>query len=349
MASIAEKLAILKSSTEPMVILGYIKKDGSFRLVRARLDVPGKNGGQANYDAQGAGQITVYDMDVAESNSKRAHRHLVLGSIGWAIVNGILYDFRKKGYKSDTNTNLNDINQIDNNASGQTPINRNSDPDTIYSSIRKMNMIKISRTSRAIAVAINGMAYGNAIPWKAKDILPHVPGDSGSVSDITYVSIKELPKGENLNEADVFKIMKQLQDNPSEVPSVVLQEQPDGSYYVIDGAHRIEACRRLGISPIPARIWEPQEGVNLKRDLKNINDAFEDGTYPRPAELKAEGEILLNKFKDRILEDPEMISYAVNILTRIPNFSLKMEWTHLLPQGPDRQRLERHIGEDFNA
>jgi hypothetical protein len=349
MASNAEKLAILQSSTEPMVLLGYIKKDGSFRLVRARLDVPGKNNGQSNYDTSSRGQITVYDMDEAKKDANRSHRHLILDSIGWAIVNGILYDFRKPQYRSETNTNLTNSTQINNSSSGQVPINRSSDPDTIYSSRRKIEMIKISRTSRAIAVAINGMAYGNGILWKAKDILPHVPGDKGSVSDIVYIALRDLPKGENLNEDDVIKIMKQLQVDPSEVPSVVLKENQDGSYYVIDDAHRIEACRRLGISPIPARIWSEEEGTNLKRDLKNIREAFEAGDYPRPAELKSEGKILLNKFRDKILQDPEMISDAVDILINIPDFSMKMEWSHLIPDSLDRKKLEQHIGDSFNA
>jgi len=56
--------------------------------------VPGFNGGEPKQ--YGPTHIGVYDMDFAQKNDpQKAHRTLIVDSIGWVLIDGILYDFRE--------------------------------------------------------------------------------------------------------------------------------------------------------------------------------------------------------------------------------------------------------------
>jgi len=98
MASDREKEHIIRKAKEPLLTMGFLKDDGSFRVMNFRLNVSGKKGGELRYIPKELGAILVYDMDCARKGGKKnksCHRTIYLNRIAWIIADGDLYDFRK--------------------------------------------------------------------------------------------------------------------------------------------------------------------------------------------------------------------------------------------------------------
>jgi len=139
MASNQEKEAIINSSSEGIIPIGYWKKENKragtpemFVVKNVQLNVPGKKGGRLGYGlGDGERKIMTHDLDAARQTGN-GHRALILNRIGWVRSDGVFYDMRKEQYKSETNDTINSLSEIDNDPSGQVPINRSQDPDTIY-------------------------------------------------------------------------------------------------------------------------------------------------------------------------------------------------------------------------
>lgn len=106
MASDREKESIILKAKEPLLTMGFLKDDNSFRVMHFRLNVSGKKGGQLRYVPRDLGAILVYDMDCAKSKKKNqsCHRTVYLNKIVWIIADGDLYDFRKNRKIIPTNT-----------------------------------------------------------------------------------------------------------------------------------------------------------------------------------------------------------------------------------------------------
>ena len=95
MATAREKKKIILDAKEPLLTMGYLKNDGSFRTIEFRMNVPGKMGGEIRYDPDAKGGIIIYDMNCARNKkTKTCHRTVKLRKIAWIIADGTLYDFR---------------------------------------------------------------------------------------------------------------------------------------------------------------------------------------------------------------------------------------------------------------
>jgi len=150
-ASNQEKKDIIYGAGAKMFQLGYYKKDGGYRLFKARLKVPGCGTGAAkNF---GSTHIGVYDMDFALKNDPcKSHRTLIVDSIGWALIDGILYDFREvpNDDLGPSNINNNPGEKID-------PITADDDDEEDFGAqarrkdrLKKLAQIQASRRSRLI-------------------------------------------------------------------------------------------------------------------------------------------------------------------------------------------------------
>jgi hypothetical protein len=129
MASIQEKKDIIFGSGGKMVEIMYIDKKTE---TPQQIRIKPKNANPETSPCNAPFHMTAYDMTNSFNRDPRIFRCLIVPRIAWAIVDGVLYDFRKKNFKNKTNFNVSSYEEIDNNPSRQVLIDRNADPDRTY-------------------------------------------------------------------------------------------------------------------------------------------------------------------------------------------------------------------------
>ena len=186
--------------------------------------------------------------------------------------------------------------------------------------------------------------------WESNDIITHVPGDNGSISDIKYIDIDQLPSVSHaLDPENVEKIMKQFQEAPGTVQSVVINENEEsGKWEIVDGAHRLEAARRLGISKAPVRFWSKEEGQNWQRDLENYHRAWSQGNYKNINELKDSTNMLINKSLSDMVRNDSSALLAADLLIYLGDFNLMLQSLgDFYPNTLAYNKLNKYIGDNF--
>jgi len=186
--------------------------------------------------------------------------------------------------------------------------------------------------------------------WESNDIITHVPGDSGSISDIKYINIDRLPvQNKSLDLDNVERIMQQFQEDPGSVQSVVIYDNPDtGKWQIVDGAHRLEAARRLNIPKAPVRFIDKKEGLHWRRDLDNYIKAWKSGNYHNENELKYYSKMLIEKNLEDMTSNESTAMKAVELLIYLKDFNLMLQsLPRFSRRSPAYKKLEDYIGENY--
>ena len=110
-----------------------------------------------------------------------------------------------------------------------------------------------------------------------------------------------------LSETLITRLVQSIQTLGFLDPIMVVPEKEEGYYEVIDGQHRLEAAKVVGLEKIPAFI--------LPRDLRNYILSFNIEKAPG---LKEKAIQAYNLFMERLQENPDMKEYELETFVQYP-------------------------------
>lgn len=97
------------------------------------------------------------------------------------------------------------------------------------------------------------------IPWDGEGYNGPFPGyeSGGKLSAITMVPVDKIqPTEDHLDPQTLENLVHALKyDDGKEIPAIIVGENGDGTYFLIDGHHRFEAAKRVGYKEVPVRIY----------------------------------------------------------------------------------------------
>ena len=110
-----------------------------------------------------------------------------------------------------------------------------------------------------------------------------------------------------LSETLINRLVQSIQTLGFLDPIMVVPEKEEGYYEVIDGQHRLEAAKIVGLEKIPAFV--------LPRDLRNYILSFNIEKAPG---LKEKASQAYNLFMERLQENPDMREYELEAFIQYP-------------------------------
>ncbi len=118
-----------------------------------------------------------------------------------------------------------------------------------------------------------------------------------TIDRFTFVPNPKLIKHEQTNETDAQLIRKSMEKEGRWVVPMVVSRQRS-KYLVIDGMHRTEAARKLGVKLVPCIDYDYEKEVHLGRWLRVLTGWTSKGFYKRIAKLERDDAVQLMKLSD---------------------------------------------------